>query len=369
MIRKFTLRYFIIVLLTFFIHFPVFSQIPSSQPTLTEIEKKGIIGRELIFHRKYDEALAYFKKLESEYPGSPLGTFGQMAIWQSRMFENYDFQFDREYMEVSDRNRAIVSQVLDQPNSSSWDLFLAGASSGIRSFYLMRKDAAFKALGESNKSEKALKKALEKEPGFKDIYLGLGMYDYWRSVFTNRLKFLPFFSDKRPEGLQEIEIALKEGRVVGALAGVSLAFCYYEQRNYTKAIPYLLEIVKNYPENVIAKNLLGDFYLMKGNFNEAHPIFDEILKNNPEVYVAKFFKATAYLRQNQWVLARQGYEDFLKSNPSPAWTSYALTDLGRIDLKEGKTEAAFEHFKKASRVYPDNPTPLKELNKLREKRW
>src|SRR5262249_7978117 len=124
-----------------------FSQ-PASGSPLTEAEKQGVIGRELIFHRKYDEALEYFKKLAAENPDSPLGTFGQMAVWQSRMFENFDFRFDREFQEVSELNKKIVEKVVDRKESSAWDLFLAGASAGVRSFYLMRKDSPFRALGE-----------------------------------------------------------------------------------------------------------------------------------------------------------------------------------------------------------------------------
>lgn len=342
---------------------------PAASPALTDAEKKGIMGRELIFHRKYDEAIAYFKKLEQEDPNSVLGSFGQMAVWQSRMFENYDFRFDKEFQEVSERNKALVQKILDQKDASAWELFLSGASAGLRAFYLMRRDSPFKALGESSKSHKALERALEKDPSFKDVYLGLGMYDFWRSVFTNRIKILPFFSDKRAEGLAQIEKSYREGRVVGALSAASMAFCFYEQRNAAKAIPYLQDILKSYPENVIAKNLLADFYILQARYPEAHALLDGMLKTTPEVITPKFMKGYAYYREGNYPEARRFYEDFLASHPSEAWISYALTDLGRIDLKEGKENDAYEKFKKAYRTYPDNSAPLKELNKLRGRRW
>jgi tetratricopeptide (TPR) repeat protein len=342
---------------------------PATAPALNEAEKKGIIGRELIFHRRYDEALEYFKKLDAEDPDSPLGTFGQMAVWQSRMFENFDFRFDREFQEVSEPNKKIVERILDQKDSSAWDLFLAGASAGVRSFYLMRKDSAFKALGEAGIAKKALDRAHEKDPSFADVYLGLGMYDYWRSVFTNRLRFLPFFSDRRKEGLATTEKAFREARVVGPLAEASLGFCYYEERNPSKAIPLWESFLKKYPEYAIAKTMLGDLYGMSGNYPRAHQIFDELIQNNPDVAVARYFKAKTYFRQNKLPEARKEYEDFLNTKPTDAWTAYALTDLGLIDLREGKENDAYEKFKRASRTYPDYTYPLHQLQKLRGRRW
>src|SRR4030095_8904693 len=148
----------------------------------------------------------------------------------------------------------------------------------------------------------------------------------------------------------------------------SLGFSYYEERS-PKGIPLLQSFLKKYPEYVIAKNLLGDLYSVRGNYTRAHQIFDDMIQNNPEVKVAKFFKAKTYFRQNNLVEPRKWYNDFLALNPPRAWTSFALTDLGSIDLKENKENEAYEKFKKAYRAYPDNSYPLKQLQKLRGPRW
>ncbi len=341
----------------------------SQAPSLNEIEKQGVIGRDLILARKYEEAIAHFKKLESEYPDSTLGSFGQMAVWQSKMFENFDFKYDAEYQQLSVKNKALVEKVLKNPDSSAWDLFLAGASAGIRGFYLMRKDQVLKALSEANTARKALEKTLQKDPHFVDVYLGLGMFDYWRSVFTNQFNFLPFFSDKRAQGLAEVEKAMKEGRIVGSLAEASLAFCYYEGRNAAKAEGLLLDLLKKYPDNVIFKNILGDLYAMKRNYLEAHKIFDQVLKFHPDINLPRFFKAKTYFMEGKYEEARQWYANFINAKPPPEWASYALADLGRLYLKEGKEKEAYEKFKEALRLYSDNKSALRELQKLRDKRW
>ncbi len=346
------------------------AQTPStSQPSQAELEKKAMIGRDLVFHRKYEEALNYFKGLTDQPSTALLGTFGQMAIWQARMFENYDFSFDKEFEAISKENEKYVDQVQEASAPQAFDLFIAGASAGVRGFYLMRKDAPFKALRQANLAKKLMNQTLEKDPSFGDAYLGLGMYDYWRSVFTNRIKFLPFFSDKRPQGLQQIEKSLTTGHIAGALSQVSLAFCYLESKNHQKAIPVLETILKNYPENVIAKNLLADFYSLRGSFKEAHQMADTILQQNPEIKVARFFKGTFYFKEKKLAEARRMFEEFLKTQPAPAWASYAHTNLGYLDLKEGQKDKAYEHFKEAYHLYSNDPTPLREMKKLRGSRF
>lgn len=339
-----------------------------SQPALSSSEQKALVGRDMIFHRQYDQALNYFKKIQQEEAASVLGSFGQMAIWQVRMFENYDNRFEKEYEAISAENKKIVDALLDQKNPDAWELFLASASSGLRGFYLMRKDAYFRALSEASKARKAMNRAIQIDPTFYDPYVGLGMYDYWRSVFTNRLKFLPFFKDKRKEGLEQVKLAVAKGRVAGALAEVSLAFCLHEGRNTAEAIPLLQNILKKYPESIIVRNLLGDLYIAKSDFAAAHPLYDQLMKEHAEITVAQFFKAAAYFKEGKLAEARAWYEKFLSTNPVPAWKAYALTDLGRIDNKEGKGDAAYKRFKEAYKVYPDYNLSLKELNKLRDRK-
>lgn len=363
------LKGFLIFFLFGLISNSLYAQTTSHPAPLSELEKLGVTGRDLILSRKYDEALSHFKKIENDYPDSTLGTFGQMAVWQSKMFENFDFKYDKEYQELSAKNKEIVNQVLKNPDSSTWDLFLAGASAGIRGFYLMRKDQVLRALGEANTARKALEKTLQKDPNFADVYLGLGMFDYWRSVFTNRFKFLPFFSDKRAQGLAQVEKAMKEGRVVGTLAEASLGFCYYEGRQNAKAIASMSDLLKKYPDNVIFKNILGDIYASQRNYVEAHKMFDAVLSAHPDINLPRFFKAKTYFMAGNYAEARKWYETFITNKAPPEWASYAVADLGRLDLKEGKEKEAYQRFKEALRLYGDNKSALHELQKLRDKRW
>ena len=89
--------------------------------------------------------------------------------------------------------------------------------------------------------------------------------------------------------------------------------------------------------------------------------------NNPEITTAKIQKGWLNLTQNNLPEARKWYDDFLAANAGHPWATFALTDLGRIDLKEGKEAEAYERFKQAYRADSSNKTPLIELKKIRAK--
>src|SRR5262249_51980196 len=122
-------RFPLLLFLFFNITFPatgLSQSLPISNPALTPLEQRAIAAREMIFHRKYDEAFHSFKNIAQEFPASLTGTFGQMAVWQAKMFENYDFPYDKEFEGISQENKILTEKVLADPNSEVWELFLAG---------------------------------------------------------------------------------------------------------------------------------------------------------------------------------------------------------------------------------------------------
>jgi tetratricopeptide (TPR) repeat protein len=277
-----------------FLSLSAFSHIP--QGATEAILNQALAGQTLIFNRRYSEAQAHFTQLAQQYPDSALGSFGLMALYNAQMFENFDFSLDSNYVQEQARNKILVDKILKNENSSAWEDFLCGASSGLRGFYYVRKDEYLKAMGESGNARKCLERALKKDPAFADVYLGLGLYDYWKSVFTNRIKFLPFFKDRRKEGIEQIQRAIKESIVAGDLSLAALTFVYHEQNNGVKGAPLAQTLLDKYPQNIMMRTMKGNFLSLTRKFPEAQATLDEVLKMAPEVNVARYFKGLAYNR-------------------------------------------------------------------------
>ena len=340
-----------------------FSHLP--QGSTEEILNQALAGQTLIFNRRYPEAQAHFLRLAQQYPDSALGSFGLMALYNSQMFENFDFSLDSTFEEEHKRNKVIVDKILKKENSSAWEDFLCGASKGLSGFYYVRKDQYLKAMSESGDAKKCLERALKKDPAFADVYLGLGLYDYWKSVFTSRIKFLPFFKDRRKEGIEEIQRATKESIVAGDLSMAALAFVYHEQNNGVKGAPVAQALLDKYPQNIIMRNLKGNFLSLTRKFPEAQATLDEVLKMDPKINVARYFKALAYNRAGDKKMAAATFQEFLDNKPPKAWQAYAHYMLGILALQEGKRDEAWKHFKAGEDAYGDYAPNLRMILKMR----
>jgi len=340
-----------------------FTHIPqgATEQTLQEAQK----AQTLILERRYPEAKQYFLELSQKYPDSPLGSFSLMALYNAIMFENFDFSLVKEFEKASEKNEALVDKIAKDDKATAWELFLCGASSGLRGFYLIRQDKALGALGQGNQAKKCLERALEKDPKFFDVYLGLGMYEYWRSIFTRSIKILPFFKDNRAKGFAMVKKSIDKGIVAQDLGRASLMFMYLEDYKNAQGLQVTQELLKKYPQNVIAKVHQGRFLKRMRKNQEAIKVFDEVLKEHPEISVAIYFKAESYRRMGMRDKAEKMFKEYLATKPSPPWQAYTYHHLGLIALEKKKRKEALEYFKTGSSVYGKYKANLRMVLKMR----
>ena len=341
------------------------AQIYIPQGATPEIIQDAITGRDLVLNRKYTEAEAYFHNLETKYPKSPLGLFGQMAILQSKMFENFDFRLDTNLKPITEKIKSINDVILKDPNATAWDLYLTGASSGVMAFYYIRADQLFKALSLAGDTKQALQMSVQKDPQFFDPWFGLGMYEFWRSVYTQKFKFLPFFKDQRQEGIRKMNLAIEKGGVGKPLAMAGIIFVYWEYHQYAKGLGIAQTLEQSYPGSAVAQILKGNMLTGLAKYQEALQVFMTMETKYPDIYLTRYFIGYCQIKLKRSQEARKSLEMFLQHKPAPAWEAYALYNLGHLDLSEGKTKEAFEKFKQGSRVYPDFKGNLQQVQKMR----
>lgn len=347
-IRQFlgTRRRFFVALVMLCFGSPVSSA--ASDPLTTD----ALRGEALIFARRYDEALVLFQKLAAEYPDSPTGTFGELSVWQTRMFENYDYRFAPQYEETLKRHKPVVDAVMAMRDPPDWDLFVCGASLGMQGFYLVRKDHWLKALGAADRAMGALRKLRWRNPQFVDADLGLGLYEYWRSVFTRQIKLLPFFRDNRAAGIAKVERVAREGQYARDMAQSNLSFLYAEEKRYPEAIAALAPLLQRFPDNIVLRMQRGQVYLAMKDYAKAEAEFRRILAIDQGVTKAEFYLGLSLVKRGQvpsdaqytaigrdltpFDAARQALTNFLTTHPEPEWAAAAHKWLDRIATQRGK---------------------------------
>ncbi len=320
-----------------------------------EVIARTIEGQERIFARDYPAAEAIFDALIKDAPDSPAGPFGRMAMLEVRMLEREDFHLEKLFQEASREGQRRAAAVLQRYNPSAWDLFLSGALIGLDGFFKARKDQWWEAYTQGGKSRQIFRRIKAMDPSFADADFGLGMYIYWRSVFTRDLWFLHMFPDKRAEGIAIVERVAREGRYVVNMAKANLVIMYFEERRFADARRLLEEFLARYPKNLVLKRLMGKTLISLRQFDAAVAQFRGILAIDPEITQPHYFIGAALVTKGDpagFAEAERELKQFLKVQGGRYWPAHAHYWLGRLHEARGEKQAAASEYNAALALDP-----------------
>lgn len=320
-----------------------------------EIVWLSLEGQKRIFERNYDSAFELFKRVEADYPMSGLGIFGQMAVLEVRMLEREDFHLEDEFLEMAKRGEILVDKAMQMYNPSEIDLFFCGGIVGLEGFFRARHGQWWGAYTRGNISRQIFNTILKRNPSFLDAEFGLGMYTYWRSVFTNEVKFLPFFTDMRAEGIATVERVAKEGNLAREMAKVNLGIIYFEEKRLADAIRVFEDFTNRFPKNIILHQLLGRVLMADKKYDRAIGEFKKVLAIDPDIFKTHYFIGTAIVlegKKERLPEAEGELQKFLEGAKDRLWRSYALYWLGQLYEKEGKADAAKNYYEEAIKLNP-----------------
>ncbi len=238
-------RYAIVVCLL--VSFLGITPVYSGAAPLIEQQKNAEQIQTLLFKRRYGEVHQLITQYLQKWPDDLIGYFGMMMLYQLQNFENFDYRFDSQFLRWHEKGRSLAVKVVNEGRSDPWQLFVASGALGISGMYRLNKRQTMRALRDGSMAINALKKAIKKDPEWIDPLYGTGMYDYWRSVFTNRLKFLPFFPDKRAVGIENVEKVVRNGTFTKELAQGSIAYMYYNAQSERICMHPVREDICMYP--------------------------------------------------------------------------------------------------------------------------
>lgn len=279
---------------------------------------RSVQGETLMMARDYEAALALFQKLSEDYPESPAGPFGIMALWQTRMFENRDFRYSTLYFAAEKKMTAICDARLSGERPSDWDMFVCASGFGMKGFFDARRDKWLQGLGGAIRSIRTFKRLLWLNPNFTDADMGVGMYQFWRSVVTQRFKWLPFFSDLRVSGMAKVQRVADEGKYVKDLAKANLAYMAVEMKQYDKALSILNDLIARYPRNILMRQAKAEVAWYQRRFQDCAAIHRAILAEDPQLSYSHFWLGLLAEQRGDKAAAIAEYNQALKSDVAAA---------------------------------------------------
>ncbi len=149
-----------------------------------------------------------------------------------------DRQLDRFYSLIDTAGYGLDNYIAENPEDK-WAYYFKGVTMGYRALYEGQNGSWLKAVIKGLEAGKQYSKAIELDSTFYEAYLGLGNLNYWRSAKMGLIRSLPFISDKREEGIYQVQLARDSSRYSSLPAATSLAMIYLDKKDYKKSLDIL----------------------------------------------------------------------------------------------------------------------------------
>ena len=230
----------------------------------------------------YDRALELFGRITDDYPARPEGPFYRAAIHQSMMldFESGEWQAFF-YGDLEMAIHRAMQQLRRQPDDPE-AMFYAGAAYAYKSAQLSRDGKYWPAYRAIQSSLDYLEPLLKRDSTWCDALLGVGSYQYWRSRITIKLSWLPFFPDRRREGIAMITHAADCAQLSPASAWSNLAWISIREKEYDRAISWSRKGLERYPASRFFLWPLAEAQFLKTDYSAAIESYSKLLQSTQE---------------------------------------------------------------------------------------
>jgi len=227
---------------------------------------------------QFDSALVIFDKVIDQDSTSPRGYFFVAAVYSNLASDYRNFRYKEEFYKHVDKAIEIGEAKEQSKTATVEDLFYYGGAVGYRGIFKSFDGDWWGAFKDGLSGRSLLGKAFDADSTYMDVYLGLGTYDYWRSAKTKVLWWLPFFSDKRDQGIEEIKRAIAHGKFASHEGMYALMRIYYDYGKYEEAIEHWEKDVKSLnPEDPFSNYWLGMSYMGNSRYDKALSSFNTVL--------------------------------------------------------------------------------------------
>ncbi len=244
------------------------------QPPFDTLQQGIAMG----INQQFEDALHVFSKIESDYPQHPAGPFFKAAIYQSMMLDYESHAWKDLFYQHIEKSIALAEAQLKQ-NEDLYASFYLGAAYIFKSSQLARDQKYLASLFAAKKGLGILRPLLHRDSTFCDPYLGIGTYDFWRSKFTLMLSWLPFFPDRRAEGIAAVKKSAECSLFSRWAAYSNLCWIYIKEENYDAAIDYALRGLQQFPQSRFFLWPLAEAEFKKGDYVSAIADYEKLLKS------------------------------------------------------------------------------------------
>lgn len=226
--------------------------------------KEGLNYAYHLNFKKAESCFYYVTKLDSN---DPTGYFFQSALLQLIMLDSFNDRYKNIYYEKIKKTIKLA-----QKNPSYfylgcsylyWALFEGWRKNYWQTYFL------------GMEVPKYFNKALLKDSSLFDCYLGLGLYEYFKSRANRYIFSLKIFGDKE-KGIKFLKLSSDSSKILKITAQYAYAWVLTEEKRFSEAEAILKNLLTSYPDNKIFLRLLRDIYYKKGDYQRCLTICEKL---------------------------------------------------------------------------------------------
>lgn len=325
-------------------------------------------GLDLIYLRRYKRAQAHFDALESSYPGTGVSSVSETLVLQARMLENFDYRYEKRYWTASKRSKQAMTQALKSPGNEAWEHLVLATLLGIESIHTFRHSQYLSSLRLAFQAMDHITESREAAPGFVDLELADGLYNYWRTIITQRSRMLPSFGDQRAKGIAQMQRVQSEGLFMQPMATLALAFVWIEEKDMAKAAAACERNRRSYPDNIVNNIMSGLIAIEQRQFDRALGFLDRVHQTDSSNVRANYWKGVAYLRKGELTSSKTFLLAYLSSPHLEKYQkAYANYRLGQVASREEAWSDAVRYYNTAIKI-DGHKGAKRALDRLKERR-
>ncbi len=232
-----------------------------------------------IFNRQFSEAFYSCASLFFEDRTFPLDLICRAIVLESVMFDREDFHRQEELVNLS---ATIKSKLVGRKDQTMvWQSLFTGAFWGIVGLNDLRRHSFYTAFKNGYKGLTETKRVSQRDPENRDVYLGLGIYDYYAAVLSKQLWWFPFALGNRDRGIAELTRAAYSSVLAKDPAQLMLAFFYFREKKYDQATSMAQVLIKKYPGCSMTAILMARIFIAQGKTPEAMDQLQTVQRMNP----------------------------------------------------------------------------------------
>lgn len=355
----FSLKTFVFYLLISFVF--IFSQLSEAHENGSKPigHNNNIIrGIELLYDLEFNRAEKLFHNLISERPEDPEGYFYlAMVPWSQLASGFWTSEKILECGKRTDRAVRVARNKIRNGDADSSAYFYLGGALGFKGRLELMQRNYFSSFLLAREAIRALKACLKMDPNNRDVYLGLGAFDYYTDRLSGILKFLSCFilhKGDKEEGLKKLHIAANEAVYSATEAKSMLLHIYlFLEQNYHEALPLGVKLANSFSKDPRYRYLEGICYIHLGLDQEYRKVLDYFLQKSQQKIVsgqdliwrnrARYLEVSYFLFHEQYPMARSLLNVVLSNTDpkkDPFMIAWPLLKMGiSYDLENERDEA------------------------------